>query len=89
MFKLRHWSETVATMKKLEENLREQFETSGFEVCSRLGDRMGIKASRVRLFFIYASFLSMGSPVIIYFALAFVLQIKDAINSRRTSVFDL
>ena len=76
-------------MKKLEEKLRAFFETRGFEVCSRLGDRMGIKASRVRLFFIYASFMTMGSPLIAYFALAFVIEIKDYIHSRRTSVFDL
>ena len=76
-------------MKKLEENLRAFFETRGFEVCSRMGDRMGIKASRVRLFFIYTSFMTLGSPLVVYFALAFVMEIKDYINSRRTSVFDL
>lgn len=65
------------------------FEKHGFEVCARLGDRMGIKASRIRLFFVYASFMTMGSPLIVYFALAFVMQIKDYIHSRRTSVFDL
>jgi len=76
-------------MKKLEENLRAFFETRGFEVCSRMGDRIGVKASRVRLFFIYASFMTLGSPLIAYFALAFLMEIKDYINSRRTSVFDL
>lgn len=76
-------------MKKLEHNLRAFFETRGFEVCSRLGDRMGIRASRIRLFFIYASFMTLGSPLIPYFALAFVMEIKDYIHSRRTSVFDL
>lgn len=76
-------------MKKLENNLRAYLEPRGFEVCSRLGDRMGIKASRVRLFFIYASFMTMGSPLIAYFGLAFIIQIKDYIHSRRTSVFDL
>jgi len=71
------------------DNLRKFFEKHGFEVCQRLGDRLGIKASRIRFFFIYASFMALGSPLIIYFALAFVMQIKDYINSRRTSVFDL
>lgn len=71
------------------DNLRKLFETHGFEVCQRMGDRLGIKASRIRLFFIYSSFMALGSPLIAYFALAFMLQIKDYINSRRTSVFDL
>ena len=76
-------------MNNLVEKVKERFELYGFNVSSRLGDRMGIKASRIRLFFIYASFMTLGSPLIIYFALAFVMQIKDSINSRRTSVFDL
>lgn len=71
------------------ENLKIDFETRGFNVCQRLGDRMGIKASRIRLFFIYASFMALGSPLIVYFSMAFLLHIKDYINSRRTSVFDL
>ena len=69
--------------------LRTFFETRGYEVCSRLGERLGIKAAQIRIFFIYASFMTLGSPLIIYFALAFVMRIKDFINSRRTSVFDL
>ncbi len=76
-------------MNNMVNNLRAFFETRGFEVCARLAERMGLKASRVRLFFIYASFMTLGSPLIVYFALAFVIQIKDYINSRRTSVFDL
>jgi phage shock protein C len=68
---------------------RSYVEKNGFEVCARLGDRMGIKASQIRLFFVYASFMTMGSPLIVYFALAFVMHIKDYIHSRRTSVFDL
>lgn len=76
-------------MNNIENKLKSFFEPRGFEVCARLGERMGIKASRVRLFFIYASFMTLGSPLIAYFALAFMMHIKDYINSRRTSVFDL
>jgi phage shock protein PspC (stress-responsive transcriptional regulator) len=76
-------------MKYIYKHSRAFFETRGYEVCSRLGDRMGIKASRIRLFFIYMSFMTFGSPLLIYFALAFIIDIKDYINSRRTSVFDL
>jgi len=76
-------------MMKLAENLKTSFERQGFEVCSRMGDRIGIKAAKIRLFFIYTSFMTLGSPLIVYFTLAFMLHIKDYINSRRTSVFDL
>lgn len=71
------------------ERIRSYFEKQGFDVCSRTGDRIGIKASKIRLFFIYASFMTLGSPVLIYFALMFVIQMKDSIHSRRSSVFDL
>lgn len=71
------------------EDIRSAFEKQGFDVCSRTGDKIGIQASKIRLFFIYASFMTLGSPLIIYFAIMFVIQIKDSINSRRSSVFDL
>ena len=71
------------------ERIRTYFEQGGFEVCSRLGDRLGISAARIRLFFVYTSFLTLGSPLIVYMALAFLLKLKDFIHTRRTSVFDL
>ena len=39
-----------------------------------------------RLFFIYASFLTFGSPVIIYLALAFIMNIRRHLR-RRSSVW--
>ena len=71
------------------DKIRGHFEKQGYDVLSRTGDRIGIKASRIRLFFIYASFMTLGSPLIIYFALMFLIQLKDSIHSRKTSVFDL
>ena len=46
------------------EDFRNILEKSAFGVCSWLGEKMGIAASRVRVYFIYASFLTMGSPII-------------------------
>ncbi len=37
-------------------DLRYFFEKRGFEVCSRMADRLGMKAKHVRIFFIYLSF---------------------------------
>jgi len=50
---------------------------------------LNMKASSVRLFFIYSSFLTLGSPLLAYFIMVFVLRLKELVNSKRTSVFDL
>lgn len=71
------------------ERFRSFFEKFGFEVCERLGYYLGIQAARIRLFFIYAAFLTMGSPVIIYMILLFIKEIRFYVRKRKTSVFDL
>ena len=65
------------------------FEKQAFGVCSWLGNLLGMRTSVIRLFFIYTSFLAIGSPVIIYLTLAFWLKMKNYIRNRRTSVWDL
>jgi phage shock protein PspC (stress-responsive transcriptional regulator) len=47
-----------------------------FGVCSAIGARMGIATSRIRLWFIYVSFLTLGSPIILYMILAFWRNMK-------------
>jgi len=54
-----------------------------FGVCSAIGDRMGLAPSRIRTWFIYISFLTLGSPLILYFVLAFWMNIKRYILSAR------
>jgi len=65
------------------------FEKHGFRVSSRLADRLGMRASDVRLFFIYISFVTAGLWFGVYLTLAFWLRLKDLIRAKRTSVFDL
>jgi len=60
-----------------------------FGVCSTVAEFLNMKASSVRLFFIYSSFLTLGSPLLIYLIMAFVFRLKDLVNSKRSSVFDL
>jgi len=48
------------------ESLRAIIEKYSFGVCSYLAQKMGLRSSRVRLYFIYTSFVTMGSPIIIY-----------------------
>ena len=65
------------------------FEKHGFFVASRLADRLGMRATNVRLFFIYISFITIGLGFGFYMTLAFLLKLKDMIYTKRTSVFDL
>lgn len=65
----------LANMNRLKEFL----ESNAFGVCAYLGEKMGIASSRIRLWFVYISFLTMGSPVIIYMTIAFWMNIKQYI----------
>lgn len=69
--------------------IRYFFERHGFDVSSRLADRLGMRAVNVRLFFVYISFVTLGVSFGIYLTLAFLLKLKDMIRTKRTSVFDL
>lgn len=70
-------------------NIRYFFERHGFHVSARLADKLGMRATSVRLFFIYISFVTVGLWFGVYLTLAFWMRLKDLIKSKRTSVFDL
>jgi phage shock protein PspC (stress-responsive transcriptional regulator) len=53
------------------------FEKQAFGVFTWWGEKLGIKSQTIRLFFIYLSFLTFGSPLIIYLIMVFVLQNKN------------
>ncbi len=74
---------------KVIHSIRHFFEKRGFDVSSRLADKMGIRATNVRLFFIYISFVTIGLSFGIYLTLAFLLRLKDMMYTKRNSVFDL
>ncbi|WP_017731627.1 PspC domain-containing protein [Nafulsella turpanensis] len=63
------------------------FEVQAFGVCTRLGEYMGLSISSIRLFFIYASFLTFGSPVLVYLALAFIMNIRRSIRRHRNTIW--
>jgi phage shock protein PspC (stress-responsive transcriptional regulator) len=64
-------------------DLKDLLERSAFGVCNYLGSKMGLASSRVRLYFIYLSFVALGSPIIIYLFIAFWLNIKRYLKSSR------
>jgi len=60
--------------------LRSLIELNMFGVCSWIGERFDISTATIRKYFIYISFLAVGSPVVIYFILAFWMNIKQYIS---------
>lgn len=65
------------------------FEKQAFGVCTFLGEKLGIATASIRLFFIYASFLTFGSPIIIYLSLAFLMNIHKHLRRNRSTIWDI
>ena len=66
------------------------FEKYAFGVCSWWGEKLQLKTSRIRMFFIYLSFLTVGSPIFIYLIMAFILEHKEYFKlQKRKSVWDI
>ena len=63
------------------------FEKKAFGVCTAIGKYMGISITTIRLYFIYASFLTFGSPIIIYLSLAFWLNLRRSMRQRRHTIW--
>jgi phage shock protein PspC (stress-responsive transcriptional regulator) len=59
------------------------FEAQTFGVCTRLGEKLSIPISSIRIFFIYASFLTFGSPLIIYLALYWIMNLRKHLRRRK------
>ncbi len=58
-----------------------------FGVCSAIGQKLGIATETIRKYFIYLSFITAGSPVLIYLFIAFWMNVKRSIfNAKRNPV---
>jgi phage shock protein PspC (stress-responsive transcriptional regulator) len=64
-------------------DIKHFIEWKAFGVCSAIGDKLGVATSRIRLWFIYISFLTLGSPIVIYMILAFWMNMKRYIFMSR------
>ncbi|MBL4577074.1 MAG: PspC domain-containing protein [Flavobacteriales bacterium] len=73
------------------EQIISYFEKFAFGVCAWWGEKLGIKSSSIRLFFIYLSFITFGSSLIIYLIMAFILEHKHffKIRKKRKTIWDL
>lgn len=67
--------------------LRHFFDRSLFGVCSYLGAKMGLASSRVRVYFIYLSFATLGSPILIYLFVAFWLNLRQYLIRSRNIIW--
>ena len=57
-------------MGTLDRYIRPLLEKQFFGVCTTLGKIMNVSSASIRLYFIYLSFLTFLSPVVIYLSLA-------------------
>lgn len=60
-----------------------------FGVSAYVGQKLGMSDSRIRLYFIYLSFITLGSPVLLYLFIAFWMEIRNSFGRSRRSVWDL
>lgn len=64
------------------------FEEQAFGVCTRLGEILSISTSSIRLFFIYASFLTFGSPLLVYMGLVFIMNLRRHLRKRNNPIWN-
>lgn len=57
--------------------IRSLWDTSLFGVCSTMGEYLGIASSKIRIYFIYLTFLTFGSPIFVYLVAAFWMNIHS------------
>lgn len=67
---------------------RDLLERQAFGVCRYLGDKMDIAPAEVRKYFIYTSFIAMGSPLIVYLAGAFWVNVRRYIRRGKSLIWE-
>jgi len=68
------------------EKLKLFFQDSAFGVCSKLGEKLHFPIDSIRLFFIYSSFITLGSPVIVYVSLAMMMKVRKYMRKMNNPV---
>lgn len=64
------------------------FEQQSFGVCAYLGQKFNISILKLRLFFIYLTFLSVGFPIVFYFFAAFILDFRNYVKAVRRKYWE-
>ena len=79
-------------MKRKIQKILLYFEFKSFGVCKWLANKLGMDSSKVRLAFIYTSFITFGSPLILYMAMAWILDHKHYFKfqrKRKSTIWEL
>lgn len=76
----------LKSVDRLFDSNRHFLEKSAFGVCQQIGEWMRIKPARIRMYFIYASFVTFGSPFIIYLVMAFWLNVRKYVLTRSNRI---
>ena len=64
------------------EKIKNLLEMQWFGVCTWWAYKLGVSISKVRLFFIYLSFITVGSPIVAYLMMGFILDIRNAFRRK-------
>lgn len=92
MPELQNRAASVKTMKRTIQKIAFFFEMRSFGVCSWLAKKLGIQTNKVRLGFIYATCIGLGSPLIPYLIMAWILEHKHYFKFKRrksSSIWEL
>ena len=66
----------------LMKRFKDIIELQWFGVCTWWAEKLGVSINKVRLFFIYLSFITAGSPVVAYLMMGFILDIRNAFRKK-------
>jgi phage shock protein PspC (stress-responsive transcriptional regulator) len=67
---------------------KDTIERNAYGVCRYLAEKMHIAPAEVRKYFIYTSFIGMGSPLIVYLVVAFWVNIRKYIRRGRSVIWE-
>lgn len=68
--------------------IKDLVERHAFGVCQYLGEKIHVAPAIVRKYFIYTSFIGMGSPLIVYLVVAFWVNLRRYIRRGRSVLWE-
>jgi phage shock protein C len=68
--------------------LKDMVERNAYGACRYLGDKMNVAPAEVRKYFIYTSFIGMGSPIIVYLVVAFWYNVRKYIRRGMSTIWE-
>lgn len=68
--------------------IKDLVERRAFGACQYLGEKMHLAPAEVRKYFIYTSFIGIGSPLILYLVVAFWVNIRRYIRKGYSVIWE-